>query len=81
MGILKSIGKFLVGGVVGGLLGMKKGSGPKALPLATRDDAQAVAIADNELRRRRGAAADILTGSGGAEAALGATGKFNPTGS
>lgn len=61
----------------GGLLGVgikaltggkKKKPAPVALGPATRDDA-AVSL-DDELLRRRGGAADILTGATGAEAAL-----------
>ncbi len=52
---------------------------PKALPAPTptptRDDARILADRNDELRRRRGGAADILNGSSGAEA--GATGKTN----
>lgn len=46
--------------------------GPSPKPV-TRDDARESAERDDELRRRRGGAADILTGAGGAEA--GSTGK------
>lgn len=49
---------------------------PKALPppaAVTRDDARDAAAKEEELRKRRGSGADIVTGSGGAEA--GATGK------
>jgi hypothetical protein len=81
MSFLGKVGKFLTGGIVGGLLGLTKKKTQKALPAPTRDDAEQQAIADDELRRRRGASADMLTGTAGAEAALGATGKFNPTGS
>jgi hypothetical protein len=76
--IIKGIGKFLVGGVVGGLLGLGKSKVPKALPAPTRDDAMAQIQNEDELRRRRGAAADIISGSTGAEAAVGSTGKFVP---
>lgn len=62
------IGKFLLGG---GLLGMgarallskKKASGPAPIP--TRDDARAQAERDMLLARRRGAAADIISGASG----------------
>lgn len=46
---------------------------PKATPAVTRDDVRDNSELEDELRRRRGGAADILTGSGGAEA--GATSK------
>lgn len=62
-GILKAVG-----------LVSTPGKAPAALPTATRDDAAAQANANDELLRRKGGAADILNGSGGAEAA-GATGK------
>jgi hypothetical protein len=48
------------------------GKPPKALPSVTRDDAAAQVQANDELLRRKGGAADMLTGSGGAEAAAGA---------
>lgn len=38
-------------------------------PIPRRDDALAAVRDDLRLRRRRGGAADILTGTGGAEAA------------
>ena len=41
-----------------------------ALPTVTRDDAAAQIAADDELRKRRGGAADIITGAAGAEAPL-----------
>lgn len=44
--------------------------GPAPKPV-TRDDARESAERDDELRRRRGGAADILTGTGGAEAGSG----------
>jgi len=40
----------------------------------TRDDARDSANLQDELRRRRGGAADLLSGTGGAEAAGGSTG-------
>lgn len=44
---------------------------PAPLPVATRDDAAAEAERTDRLRRRRGAAADmIVNGSSGAEAAM-----------
>jgi hypothetical protein len=57
-------------GVLGSVLGI--GGKPKApiqpLPQATRDDAKAAAMANDELLRRKGGAADMLTGAMGAEA-------------
>lgn len=46
---------------------------PPAMPPVTRDDARDAAARADALARRKGSQADILTGSGGAEA--GATGK------
>lgn len=45
------------------------GKPPAPLPTVTRDDAIVAAQSADELRRRKGAAADIVTGTGGAEAA------------
>jgi hypothetical protein len=78
MGFIKKIGNFLLGGLVGGLLGLRH-KGPKALPApVTRDDAREQADANDELRRRRGAAADMVTGTQGAEAAASSVGRFIP---
>jgi hypothetical protein len=68
---------------LGGLLGISAAKsllgGAKKLPqqmvTATRDDAEAQLQRDDELRRRKGAAADILTGLSGAEP-TGAMGRF-----
>lgn len=69
---MRKIFKTLVGGVIGGgLLGLgkkKKAQVVAPVPTATRDDA--MQTVDDELLRRRGGAADILTGATGAEAAL-----------
>lgn len=46
------------------------GKAPSPLPTATRDDAAAQIAANDELQRRKGGAADILNGSGGAQAPL-----------
>jgi len=48
---------------------------PAPLPTPTRDDAIGAIGATDELRRRRGGAADVLMGAGGAEVAPAATGK------
>lgn len=48
-----------------------KGKTPMATRPVTRDDARETADLDDELRKRRGGAADILTGAGGAEAGTG----------
>lgn len=60
---------------VGGLIGSKLIGGggqkpPSPLRPVTRDDAAAQIAADDEIRRRQGAAADIITGTGGAEAPM-----------
>lgn len=54
---------------------------PVAQPVATRDDAIAAAQADDEMRRRRGTAANLLLGPSGAEAAPGSTATKLLTGS
>ena len=70
MAIFGKVAKFLLGGVVGGLLGLK-GKKPVAaqpLPTATRDDAAAEQARQDAWRQRRGNAADmIVNGSAGAE--------------
>jgi hypothetical protein len=63
-----------IGSVVGAplkALGLvkKPGKAPAPLPTPTRDDVVDRMASEDELRRRRGGAADILTGQGGAEAA------------
>lgn len=69
MSFLKGVGKFLLGGVLGGgllgsLFGKKKQ--PLALPRpATRDDAALLAERDAELAKRRGASADRIPGASG----------------
>lgn len=72
MKVIKGVGKLaggLLGGVVGSLIGGKKKKPIQPLPQVSRDDAVAQ-MRDDELLRRRGGAADILTGTTGAEAAL-----------
>lgn len=67
----------LIGGAIG-LASLLKPATPKlpaALPQPQRDDAAAQLRGDDAFRKRRGGAADLLTGSGGAEAAPAATGK------
>lgn len=70
-GWLEMVGKAL--GALGLIKKPKKTAAPVPLPAVTRDDARAEADRRDELRRRRGGAADLVTGAGGAEA--GATGK------
>lgn len=72
--IIRNTFKKLIGPILGGVLG-GKAKGPAALPMATRDDAGAAIAADDELRRRKGAAADMITGVRGAEA-VGSVGKL-----
>jgi len=48
---------------------------PAPLPTPTFDDAAAKTATSDELARRRGGAADVITGAGGAEASAGSTGK------
>lgn len=66
----------LAGGLIGGLLfGNKKQAAPQQAPMLqpTRDDAEAEAARGDRLRKRRGAAADMMVnGSSGAEAAFSA---------
>ena len=68
----------LVTGVLGGALsafGIGGGKAPAAqpLPAVTRDDAAVEAERMNKIRKRRGAAADmIVNGSSGADAAVSA---------
>ena len=50
---------------------------PAAPRPASRDDAEEAARRADELRRRKGGAADIITGTGGAEPSV-STGKFVP---
>ena len=78
MAVLGKIAKFVLGGgLFGSLLGggskpAAAAQGPAQVPVPTRDDARAELARSNALRRRRGAAADmIVNGSAGAEAALG----------
>ena len=78
-GVVKGLGKFVLGGGVLGLgasaLAGKKKKPPTPLPQATRDEAEALAMRDDKLRLRRGSAADQLLG-GGAEPGAGALGRF-----
>lgn len=46
------------------------GKAPSPLPTVTRDDAASAVAADDEIRRRKGGASDILNGAGGAQAPL-----------
>ena len=74
---MAAVAKFLISPVLGvlGLLN-KPQPAPVPLPQATRDDAFAATQSQDELRRRKGGASDILTGTTGAEAAAGSTGRL-----
>ena len=69
MSFLKSVGKTLIGGLLGqgilGLFGSKKKDQPRLPPPPGRDDAAAEIQREDELARRRGAAADRITGASG----------------
>lgn len=66
---MSKVAKALISplGAVVGLF--KKPKLPAPAPMPTRDDAARAAMKEDNLRKRRGGAADILTGTGGAEAA------------
>lgn len=70
--LLKPIGKALgsILKAVGIISTPSKKNLNAPLPMAQRDDAAALQASQDELRRRRGAAADIITGSAGAGAPL-----------
>ncbi len=68
-GIGRIAGGLLGGGIIKSIIGGKKKKPVQPLPQVSRDDAIAQ-MADDELLRRRGGAADMLTGTTGAEAAL-----------
>lgn len=69
--VLGGLGMAAAGKLLGG--GSKQQAQPAALPQPTRDDAEAEAARMDRLRRRRGAAADmIVNGSAGAEAPVSA---------
>jgi hypothetical protein len=67
---MKTIGKVLLSPItaVAGLLKKPKDP-PKPLPTISRDDVISGIAKDDMLRRRRGGAADMLTGANGAEVA------------
>lgn len=58
------------------IFGGKSRAPIKPLPPVTRNDAAKIANDQQDLARRKGAAADILTGTTGAEAAAGTTGRL-----
>jgi hypothetical protein len=59
--------------VAGGIF--KKPKGPAIQQPVQRDDARDAALRNDELLRRRGGAADVVTGAYGAEAGPGSVGK------
>jgi len=69
--ILGPVGKLLFGGIVGN-------SKTKVVqPSQVTTDTEREAVdANDELRRRKGAAADMITGTRGAEAAASSVGRF-----
>lgn len=70
MALLKPLGKLIAAPLKALGVISTPGKAPSALPTLTRDDAAATIAADDELRNRRGGAADIITGAAGAEAPL-----------
>lgn len=70
MALLKTAGKLLSAPLKALGVISTPGKPPAPLRPVTRDDAAAQTAADDEIRRRQGAAADIITGTGGAEAPL-----------
>ncbi|MDX3883597.1 MAG: hypothetical protein QHC65_04185 [Sphingomonas sp.] len=68
--VTKAIGKGLGGLLKAVGLVSTPGKPPAALPSVTRDTAAEQQRDQDELRRRRGSAADIVTGPDGAEAVL-----------
>jgi len=67
---MKQIGKVLLSPIVGVASLLKKPKDPpKPLPTVSRDDVISSIAKDDMLRRRRGGAADMLTGASGAELA------------
>ncbi|GGD73975.1 hypothetical protein [Croceicoccus mobilis] len=69
--VIKTVGRFVTGGVLGLAMGGKKKTVAQPGPVS-RDDAAMEAERNDALRKRRGGAADMLTGTGGAEAGGGA---------
>lgn len=69
---MKDIGRALVSPLwaVGRLMKPKTPKLPAPLPAVTRDPIRDRQALEDELRKRRGGAADIVTGYGGAEPAV-----------
>lgn len=71
MALLKPLGKLIAAPLKALGVISTPGKAPAALPAPTaRDTVASTIAADDELRRRKGAAADIITGAAGAEAPL-----------
>jgi hypothetical protein len=69
---------YAIGGLLGGTLLKSLFHKPQTPPNpkpVTQDTARDAALRNDELLRRRGGAADVVTGAYGAEAPGGATGK------
>ena len=75
MGFLGKAAATLLFGGVGALLGGKKDKPRQPRPV-TRDSIQEEVQRDDELRRRRGSAADMLTATRGAEASGASIGRL-----
>lgn len=72
-GIIKGAISPVVGIAKGLIGGSPKIKLPGVTPVATRDDAADAVARDDEIRRRKGSASNMLLGSQGAEAAAGTT--------
>ncbi|KQM60073.1 MULTISPECIES: hypothetical protein [unclassified Sphingomonas] len=70
MALLKPLGKVIAAPLKALGIVSTPGKAPTPLRSVTRDDAAAQVATDDEIRRRQGAAADIITGARGAEATL-----------
>lgn len=70
LGFLLSPITSLIGSII------KTPKPPVMLPAPTRDDARQQMRDEDALRRRQGAAADIVTGTSGAEAGSGSVGRL-----
>lgn len=70
MALLKNVGKILSAPLKALGIISTPGKPPAPLPTVTRDTAAASIATEDELRKRRGGAADNITGAAGAEAPL-----------
>lgn len=75
MGLLSAVGGLVGYGLSKLLKPKKSATSPAALPPVTRDSVREDADRRDALRRRRGGAADMVTGNYGAEASAAAVGK------